>query len=62
MAEGFDLKLEGYCSYCGDFKPDVEKIEVSRCGDRVHSYATTIKCENAYKCARIADNLKKRID
>lgn len=62
MVEGFSLELEDYCSHCGDFEPEAEKIEVSSCfGDKACSYATTIKCINAYKCARIADNLKKRI-
>lgn len=61
MAEGFNLELEDYCSHCGDFEPDIERMEVTAFGDRAESYITTIKCENAYKCARIADNLKKRI-
>lgn len=59
MAEGFDLELQDYCSHCGDFDPDVEKIEVSSFGDRAHSYTTTIKCGNAYKCARIYENMRE---
>lgn len=63
MVEGFNLQLKGYCSHCGDFEPDVERMEVTAFGDRAQSYITTIKCKNSYKCARIADNLKKkRID
>lgn len=62
MAEGFNLELEDYCSHCGYFEPDVERMEVTAFGDSAQSYITTIKCKNSYKCARIADNLKKRID
>lgn len=62
MAEGFNLELQDFCSHCGDFEPGVEKLKVSVFGDRARSYLITIKCENAYKCARIADNLKKRND
>lgn len=62
MAEGFNLQLEEYCSHCGDFEEDVEKVEVSSFGDEAHSYITTIKCENAYKCARIRENLKRGLD
>ena len=61
MVEGFSLELEDYCSHCGDFKPDVEKIEIPGLCENACSYITTIKCENANKCARIADNLTKRI-
>lgn len=62
MAEGFSLELEDYCSYCRDFKPDVEKVETTTLGDRVGCYHTTIRCENAYKCARISENIRKQED
>lgn len=61
MAQGFSLELEDYCSQCGDFEPNVEKVEVTSLGERVNSYITTISCENAYKCARIAENMKDRV-
>lgn len=60
MAEGFLLELQEYCSYCGDFEPDIEKLEVTSLGERACSYMTTIKCRNSYKCERIVDNLDKR--
>lgn len=60
MAEGFDFELEEYCSYCGDFEPDVEKVETTTFGDRARCYLTTIRCENAYKCARIRENIRKQ--
>lgn len=60
MVEGFSLEIEEYCSYCGDFEPDVDKAEVTSLGERASSYMTTISCKNAYKCARMAENLRKR--
>lgn len=62
MAEGFSLNLQDYCSHCGDFEPDVEKAEITSLGESANSYMTTISCINAYKCARIAENLKKRFE
>ena len=58
MAEGFKMELEEYCSFCGDFVPKVDKTDISRAGDRVGRYLTTIRCENAYKCARIYENMR----
>lgn len=58
MAVGFKLEVEDYCSYCGDFEPSVEKTEIARFGEKAKSYITAIKCDNAYKCARIRENLK----
>ena len=57
MAEGFLLELQVYCSYCGDFEPNIEKLEVTSLGKRACSYMT---CRNSYKCERIVDNLDKR--
>ena len=59
MAEGFNLELEDYCSHCGDFEPDVERMEVTAFGDRAQSYITTIKCKNSYKCAKLRIILKR---
>ncbi len=60
MLEGFSLELDDYCSHCGDFEANVEKEDVTVLYERAHSYVVTIKCKNAYKCARISENLKKR--
>lgn len=60
MVEGFSLELQDYCSYCGDFEPDIEKVEVVSLGEKSCSYMTMIKCRNSYKCAKIVDNLSKR--
>lgn len=60
MAEGFRLELQDYCSYCGDFEACVDKIEISTLSDDVGGYMTTIECKNAYKCARIHENMRRR--
>lgn len=62
MADGFSLGLQDYCSYCGDFEPDVEKTEVTRCGDETRSYITVIGCKNACKCLRINKKLEGRLN
>lgn len=59
-AEGFNLELQDYCSYCGNFEPCVDKVEVGTLSDGVSEYMTTIGCENAYKCARISENIRRR--
>lgn len=60
MPEGFRLELQDFCSYCGDFEVYMDKIEVSTISDGVSKYMTTIGCENAYKCARICENMRRR--
>lgn len=54
----FSFELLDYCSYCGDFEPDIEKEEVTSLGEKACAYMTTIKCGNAYKCARICENMR----
>lgn len=61
MTEGFSLELQDYCAYCGEFEPDVEKVEVSLICEKSCSYMTTIKCQNANKCSRIAENMKDKV-
>lgn len=74
MAEGFSLELQDYCSHCEDFEPNVKKnVIVSPSEAMAYDIAgfsildtykpscmIVISCENANKCARIAENLDKR--
>lgn len=60
MAEGFSFELQNYCSYCGDFEACVDKTDISTVSDDVSGYMTTIGCKNAYKCARIHENMRRR--
>lgn len=59
MADGFNLILQDYCSYCGEFEPNVEKTEITSFGDKAERYITDIRCENEYKCSILAERLKK---
>lgn len=59
--EGYELFLKDYCSYCPNFEPEVEKIDVTSFGEATR-YMNNIRCKNRRKCARIADNLYNRIN
>lgn len=58
--DGFELVLEDYCSYCPNFEPKVEQIDVTSYGE-APLYINNIRCVNSQKCDRIAENLKERI-
>lgn len=60
MADGFNVYLEEYCSFCGDFEPDIEKMDVSSLGDSPR-YLTDIKCLNRSTCERIKVNIEKNL-
>lgn len=60
MADGFNLYLEDYCSYCCDFVADVEKIDASTLDDSP-KYLTEIRCLNRYTCERIKANIEKNL-
>lgn len=57
---GFELLLQDYCSYCSDFEPEVEKIDITSLGGATR-YINNIHCKNGRKCARIVENLRERI-
>lgn len=59
MADGFNLILQDYCSYCGEFKADVNKTEITSLGDKVERYTIDIRCENEYRCAHLSERLNK---
>ena len=58
--DGFNLLLNDYCSYCPNFEPEVEKIDVTSFGEATR-YMNNIRCKNRRKCDRIAENLRERI-
>lgn len=62
MTEGFSLELEDYCSYCGYFEPNIDRLDVTSCKDTANKYITVIKCQNAYRCERIKANMERRSD
>lgn len=58
--DGFELLLQDFCSYCPNFEPEVEKIDITSFGEETR-YINNIHCVNRRKCARIAENLENRI-
>lgn len=58
--EGFSFSLKPYCEGCGDFYPDMESVEITACCDEFPKYLHVISCENAYKCSRIYERMKKQ--
>lgn len=59
--DGFNLLLQEFCSYCPDFSPEVEKIDVTSFGEATR-YVNNIRCVNRNKCSRIVENLENRIE
>lgn len=59
--KGFNLELQEFCDYCKYFKPEVEQIDYTFCGE-VPGYINYIRCANEERCARLAENLKSKIN
>ena len=57
---GFNLLLQDFCEYCGNFESEIEMFDYSdlRVG---HKFVTNIRCVNRKKCNRIVQSLKRRI-
>lgn len=60
MAEGFMLDVHEYCSYCGDFIPELRQSDISTYRYRTRRVLNTISCENASKCARLIESLENK--
>ena len=58
--DGFNLVLEEFCKYCGDFEADVEKIDISQVCDKTKKCMINISCENIDKCKRLKENLENK--
>lgn len=58
---GIEVRVADYCAFCGDFEPDVEKIDASRLSDKAPRVLTTIRCENAKKCVVIYERAKEAL-
>ena len=58
---GFTLILQDFCSYCPNFEPEVEKIDVTSFGEATR-YMNNIRCKNRRKCDRIAQNMENKIN
>ena len=58
--EGFELSIENHCSYCPNFEPEVEQIEITSYGEAPR-YINNIRYVNSGKCDRTVENLENRI-
>lgn len=58
--DGFNLLIQDFCAYCPDFEPEVEQIDGSSFSEPM-KYINNIRCENRKKCARIAENIGRKI-
>jgi hypothetical protein len=61
MPEGFFINLKDYCSYCGNFEPDIETLDCSSLSEP-NKYITNIRCENAEHCEKLYAHLKRSRD
>lgn len=62
-AKSFSLMLEPYCEYCGEFSPDVSRIETTTFEDCMHGnsrFITNIRCEHASRCDRIHEDIRRK--
>lgn len=53
--DGYDLRLEPYCSFCKDFVPEVDSLYFKGL------YQHYIHCTHKERCANIAKNIKSKL-
>lgn len=58
---GFTVLLQDFCQYCPDFVPKCEIVDCSAMDDDVPKAYHYIRCINRKRCARIANNIEKRV-
>lgn len=54
--ESFELELEDFCEYCGNFESDITTIDVSTMEElfeKTSKHRTYITCRHIEKCRRI---------
>jgi hypothetical protein len=56
---GIELRVESYCAFCPDFEARVEKADITVMMDPTPRAITTIRCENAEKCVRLHERLRR---
>ena len=57
--DGYNFNLQEYCSYCGDFSPELSKIDITNFGDKRKRVQNNISCGNSDKCERIMEMLRR---
>lgn len=45
MADGYNVKLQEYCSYCKDFSPVLDQANITAFGDRIGKFSNSISCK-----------------
>jgi hypothetical protein len=60
MPNGFQINLQPYCAYCGEFEPETVKLDVSSISES-NKYLTTIFCRNQEKCVGLAERMKTAV-
>ena len=56
--DGYYLNLQEYCSYCRDFSPELNQIDITNFGDKRKRVQNCISCENSDKCERLMETLR----
>lgn len=59
MADGINLELNKYCSYCPYFEPRVDKVDCSSVAEQ-NKAITTITCRNDGMCEQIKSRLNEQ--
>ena len=55
------VEVEGYCSECMDFDPDVQKPQKTFCDDSEFAVTDTIiRCRNRKRCEHIRRYLQRK--
>lgn len=60
MVEGFELSLPHFCGYCGNFRADVNKTEITCFGDKFPKYQIEITCDHVATCSKVAERVKEK--
>ena len=58
--DGYSLNLNEYCSYCEDFSPVLEQIDITNWADKRRRYMNNISCKNKDRCDRMMERRKDR--
>lgn len=56
MADGYNVKLQEYCSYCKDFSPVLDQANITAFGDKIGKFSNSISCKNAERCEYRTDD------
>lgn len=57
MADGYNVNLQEYCSYCKEFSPVLDQANITAFGDKIGKFSNSISCKNAERCERMMESL-----